>query len=69
MSDDVVFLRLPQVMARTGLSRSSIYRFESQGAFPRRVQLGENSTAWHASEVEAWMLERLAARDPKQNAA
>lgn len=33
-------LRLPQVKARTGLSRSTIYLRIAQGSFPRPVRLG-----------------------------
>ena len=36
----VRFLRLPEVLARTGLSRSTIYVRLDQGRFPRPVSLG-----------------------------
>lgn len=55
------FLRLPAVIDRTGLSRSSIYRHEAEGAFPRRVKIGANASAWLASEVDRWIAERVAA--------
>ena len=37
------FLRLPEVMARTGRSRSTIYVRPDQGGFPRPVSLGARS--------------------------
>ena len=48
-------LRLPDVQRLTGLSRSSIYRLEGEGAFPRRVRLSERATAWREDELVAWL--------------
>lgn len=56
-------LRLPAVKERTGLSRSSIYRNEAAGTFPRRVKIGENTTAWLAADIDRWIAERVAERD------
>lgn len=49
------FLRLPDVMARTSLSRRTIYRRMGEGSFPQSVKLGANSVAWRESDVVAWM--------------
>ena len=59
----VQLLRLPAVIAATGLSRSTIYLREQRGEFPKRVKLGA-STAWPAHEVEAWVRARIAERGP-----
>lgn len=48
-------LRLPVVMARTGLSRSSIYRKISQQTFPNQVYLGTRSVGFIESEIEIWL--------------
>jgi prophage regulatory protein len=40
-----------------------ILRLEKKGRFPRRVRLGENRVVWLLSEIEAWIAERMAARD------
>ena len=56
-------LRKPDVAARVGLSTSQIDRLERQGQFPRRVPLGANSVAWPATEIAAWVRERIEARD------
>src|SRR3546814_5209344 len=44
--------RLPQVMARVGLSRSEIYRRIAAGDFPQPVKLGERASAWNAAGVD-----------------
>ena len=48
-------LRLPDVKARTGLSRSSIYAYIKDGKFPQHIALGERSVGWYESEVDAWV--------------
>lgn len=49
------FLKLPEVIERTTLSRRTIYRRMRKGTFPQAVKLGENSVAWRVSELVAWM--------------
>ena len=55
------FLRLPEVMARTGLSRSTIYVRLDEGRFPQPVSLGARAVGWIEAEVDDWMRERIAA--------
>ena len=57
----VRFLRLPEVLARTGLSRSTIYVRLDQGRFPRPVSLGARAVGWIEAEVDEWIRERIAA--------
>ncbi len=57
----VRFLRLPEVMARTGLSRSTIYVRLDQGRFPRPVSLGGRAVGWIEAELDEWMRERITA--------
>jgi prophage regulatory protein len=59
------FLRLKEVMALTGLGRSSIYKFMDEDKFPKSVPLGGRAVAWVESEIEDWMNERLSLRDEK----
>lgn len=48
-------LRVAEVMARTGLSRPTIYRWMSAGQFPKPVPLGRVLVAWPESAVDAWI--------------
>lgn len=61
----LILERLPQVKARTGLSRSEIYRRIASGDFPQPVKLGERASAWPEHEVTEWCQSRIAARDAK----
>ena len=55
-------LRLPDVKARTGLSRSTIYLRLAEGSFPRPVSLGARSIGFVEAEIDAWVDERIRAR-------
>jgi len=49
--------RLPEVMAQTGLCRSTIHDLVSQGKFPSQINLGPRAVGWVASEVVDWIEE------------
>ena len=53
-----IMLRAPEVMARTGLSRSTIWRRVRTGTFPAPVELGVNSIGWPASVITDWLENR-----------
>lgn len=52
-------IRLPEVMSRVGLGRSTIYRWMSEGKFPKPVQLGGHAVAWVEEEVQDWVVNKL----------
>lgn len=56
-------LKLKDVLAITGLSRSYVYALAQQDLFPKPVKLTERSSAWVAAEVEEWIESRIALRD------
>jgi prophage regulatory protein len=55
-------LRLPAVLDRTGLSRSTLYPKIQEGTFPRQVALGARSAGWRESAVLAWMQDPVSFR-------
>jgi prophage regulatory protein len=59
-----LILRRPQVEARTGLSRSTLYQYIQDGLFPRPVSLGPRAVGWLESEVNAWIAARAKAVRP-----
>ena len=54
-------VRLPEVMLRTGLSRSSIYNFLSEGTFPKRIKLGQRSMGFIEADINVWISSKCAA--------
>jgi len=61
-TSQIRFVRLREVMARTGLSRSTIYVWVAEGRFPKPVPLGARSVGWIESELEEWLRDRIAVR-------
>lgn len=52
-------LRLPDVVERTGLPKSTIYLWMGRGTFPHNITLGFRSVAWMEHEIEEWIAERV----------
>ena len=56
-------MRLGEVIASTGLGRSSIYKLMAEDAFPKSVPLVNRSVGWVSYEVEGWIMARIEERD------
>lgn len=62
-------LKLPAVQIKTQLSRSSVYRLEAEGNFPKRIQLSPGrSVAWYEHEIDAWLDSRPRVSDTSKTA-
>lgn len=48
------FLRLPQVLARVPVSKSTLWGWVRAGKFPKPIKLGPMTTVWRESDVSAW---------------
>lgn len=46
---------LPEVVARTRLSATTIWRLERKGRFPKRLVIGLRRVAWRSVDVDHWM--------------
>jgi len=55
-------IKLKEVMTKTSLGHSSIYKFIAEGSFPKQVSLGTKSVAWVESEVDEWIEEKVRGR-------
>jgi prophage regulatory protein len=56
---DDCFLKIDDVMARLGVSRSTIWRLTQSGHFPRSVAISPGRKGWLKSHVDAWIADRL----------
>lgn len=56
-------IRLSEVLASTGLARSTVYKYVADGSFPKPVSLGDRAVGWVESEVQDWVLARIEERD------
>ena len=63
------FIRLSEVMSRTGYGRTSIYRKMEDGSFPKSLKLGgppkdpnefdSRAIAWIEEEVDQWIESKI----------
>ena len=51
-------LRFPEVIERTGISRTTIWRRVRAGTFPAPIQLGSNSIGWAEPAIIEWVESR-----------
>ncbi len=58
-------LRLPEVIQKTGLARTTLYMMSRDGKFPVSISLGGKAMGWIESEIDQWIAELMAARKPK----
>jgi prophage regulatory protein len=54
-------IRLDEVIAQVGMSRSSLYAAIDRGEFPKQLKIGARSVAWLESDVQAWIRQRVQA--------
>ena len=60
MSDDNIEMwREPRVVEVSGLKRSTMRAYISQGKFPAPIKIGERASAWINTEVLAWVRQRI----------
>lgn len=48
-------IRFNTVRARTGLSRSTIYRKIAEGTFPAQLRISTNGAGWRESDINRWI--------------
>ena len=54
----IEIMRLPAVMAATGLRKSAIYHAAQRGAFPKPFKLLGRASGWRSDEIQAWLESR-----------
>jgi len=48
-------IRLKTVLARTALSRSTLYRKIAEGTFPAQIRISVNGAGWRESDIDRWI--------------
>ena len=57
------FIRLDEVMSRTGLKRANIYLRMKNGTFPKNISICAKNVVWLESEIMEWMQEKINQRN------
>lgn len=55
-------IRRAEVLHKTGLSQSEIYRRMDADAFPKQIRLGAKAVAWLESEIDQWIMDQVEAQ-------
>lgn len=55
-------VRMEEVLSRTGLSRSMVYKLQRQEAFPRPIPLGDRAVGWYEEDIDRWLSQRGSSR-------
>jgi prophage regulatory protein len=63
MNNSDRIIRLKTVLARTGLSRTTLYRKMGEGTFPRQVKISVHGAGWRESAINRWIADPVSYRD------
>jgi prophage regulatory protein len=61
------FILFPDLHPKKGIphSKTQLWRLEKVGKFPKRVKISAGRYGWVEAEIDAFIAERIAARDGK----
>lgn len=59
-------VRLTTVLARTGLSRSTIYRKIAESTFPAQIRISINGAGWREFDINRWIEDPVAWRPEEE---
>lgn len=51
-------LRQPDVVLKTGVSSTTLWRWTKAGHFPKPIKLGPNVIGWREADIDNWINER-----------
>jgi prophage regulatory protein len=63
MTNSDRIIRLKTVLARTGLSRTTLYRKMGEGTFPRQVKISVHGAGWRESAINRWIADPISYRE------
>ena len=66
ITDNDRYLRLPEVLALTGVSWRTLARWERMGKFPKRYKIGPRTVAWKKSQIDQWFAQQEIAATSKR---
>ncbi len=53
------FLRINQVMLKTGLAKSTIWWLISKKEFPKQIKISPRISVWKDTDIDKWMQQKL----------
>ena len=68
MNENISILKIRTVQERTGLSRSSIYAYITDGRFPKPIKIGARSVGWNSKSIDQWIDSKIDEMEGKKHA-
>ncbi len=59
LNEPISLLRLPQVLDRVGLGKSSVYAMIQRQEFPTPIRICGRISAWDSSAIDTWVEEQI----------
>lgn len=53
------FLRITEVMKKTGIGKSTIWLWVSESKFPKPIKLSPRITVWEEEKILIWMKDKI----------
>jgi len=52
-------IRIPKVMEKTGLAKSTIWWLVANDKFPKQLKLSQRISVWKESDIDNWIEEQI----------
>ena len=59
----IIIIRLPEVIRRTGLKKTTIYTAIAEGRFPLQVRISLRAVGWIEHEIAIWLQQNIERRN------
>lgn len=53
------FIRINELIEKTGIARSTIWLWVSEDKFPKPIKLSPRITVWEEDKIEDWMNKKI----------
>ena len=50
-----------------GLSRSTVFRLEKDGRFPKRIKLSDRKAVWQEEAINEWIIDLIKSSESEEN--
>lgn len=56
-------IRLPEVMKRLGIAKSTVWLFVKQNKLPKPAKLSAKVTVWREADIDAYIVEKIGCKE------
>ncbi|MEA3553169.1 MAG: AlpA family phage regulatory protein [Campylobacterota bacterium] len=52
-------IRLPKVMSKTGLAKSTVWWMIANDKFPKQIKISQRVSVWKESDIDEWIEQQI----------